>query len=558
MTEAVSRREGRPQLTAFATGLTTYDVRGVCLGSRVRSGTELAAVLARRSFDLVERHGRFELWSAGDRRDRRLRGCGRGRQLPVFRRAISPSLASVSPDPMLRTGLLAAILAALLPAACSKPAENSEIPRARLPKGTSVLFVTLDTTRRDFLSPYGADPRFTPRLSALAARGATFLNAFSQTNNTNPAHLTMMTGLRAADHGVFDNLTLLGDGVDTLPLAFHRAGFETVAFPSVPHVGEGLRWRGYDRLLPAVRELEAHETTERVLTWLSTRDEKRPFFAWVHYWDAHAPYTPPEDVQREFYHGDPYSGGEPFAKRPFFQSGYAPKVVVQWIGQKSDPEYPRAMYAGEIHNIDRELGRVLEFLDRSRGADRCAVIVIADHGESLGEHDIFFDHRGLYETQLHIPFLLRVPGFPAGLRPATRVSQLDLAPTLVELFGVNLEHELRGSSLVPLLRGEPSEALEGRRWLVHEANRNTEVAVRSGRWKLIWPIEKERPGAVPRLFDLEADPAEVHDLSESRGDVVADLSARLRPWIAAGAKAPHHEVAESDAVRRLKALGYVR
>jgi arylsulfatase A-like enzyme len=216
------------------------------------------------------------------------------------------------------------------------------------------------------------------------------------------------------------------------------------------------------------------------------------------------------------------------------------------------------MYAGEIHNLDRELGRVLEFLDRSRQADRTAVVVIADHGESLGEHEIFFDHRGLYETQLHVPFLLRVPGFPAGLRPVTTVSQLDVAPTLAELFGVSLEHELRGSSLVPLLRGEPSEALEGRRWLVHESNRNAEVAVRSGRWKLIWPIEREGPATVPQLFDLEADPAEANDLSRGRRDVVADLSARLRPWIAAGAKERHHEVADSDAMRRLKALGYVR
>src|SRR5690606_34185675 len=134
-----------------------------------------------------------------------------------------------------------------------------------------LLLVTLDTTRRDFLSPYGADPKVTPHLQRLADSGTLFWNAYSQANTTNASHLSIMTGLTLRQHGVFNNRTPVPEEVDTLPEAFHRAGFETAAFPSVAHVGEEFAWRGFDHFFPAAPELDARQATDRILEWLETR-----------------------------------------------------------------------------------------------------------------------------------------------------------------------------------------------------------------------------------------------------------------------------------------------
>lgn len=463
----------------------------------------------------------------------------------------------------LSTGARACVVAVLLTSAviggCG--ASQRQAP-SRGPE--SLLLITLDTTRRDFISPYGADPRLTPNLQELADSGTLFWNAYAQANNTNPAHLTIATGLTLRQHGVFNNRLRLPEDVDTLPEAFSRAGFETAAFPSAPHVGEDFGWRGFDRLVPARRQIDARAATDRILDWLASRDTSRRFFAWLHYWDPHAIYLPPAKIQELFYDGDPYAGSELLAERPHFERRKLGEKMRRWLGRRRDPEWPRAMYAGEVHYMDRELGRLMAYLDRSGLAERTAVFVIADHGESLGEHGIFYGHAGLYETQLHIPFMVRVPGFPGGSRPENLVSQVDVAPTIAELFGVSLRHavpgEPTGVSLVPWLT-DAASARSARTRLVSEHADNLEVAHRRGRWKLIFSVAEDPVlPSRPRLYDLEADPREEHDLSTQRPDILEQLEKGLDPWISLGRvwaseRAPIE--VSPEAIERLRALGYV-
>ncbi len=426
--------------------------------------------------------------------------------------------------------------------------------------GPNVLLITLDTTRADYISPLGADPRITPHLQALADRSSLFTRATSETNVTNPSHLTIMTGLRALEHGVMSNEVPVPESVDTLAQALRRAGYVTAGFPAVPHAGPGMRWPGFDLLYPVGNVIRARINTDRAIAWLRDHDGGA-FFLWVHYFDPHAIYEPPADVASAFYQGAREAGdGPPIASSEFFDRSFAGPYLRSWLGDTRDPEYPRAMYAAEIHYTDREVGRLLADLEAKGYRDDTVVVVVADHGESLGEHEIYYDHVGIYEPQLRIPLIIHAPGFAAS-RSDAAVSTLDVAPTVSELTGAEFRHQVSGLSLVPLMRGEASAAVTGRSPMISQHAKNHAAAVREGPWKLIWPINPAHevlPGK-PELYHLEDDPGELVNLATAEPERVRDLARSLRPWIDLGVAAPDEATHLDDAAReQLKALGYLQ
>jgi arylsulfatase A-like enzyme len=425
------------------------------------------------------------------------------------------------------------------------------------PERKNVLLITLDTTRADFVSCLGGDPRNTPNIDALAARSTLFRNATSETNVTNPSHVTIMSGLRAIEHGVHNNLFTFPEDLDMLPRAMRRAGFRTAGFPAAGHIGPSIGWRGFQEM-PAPNAgstMKAAANTDRALDWLRTKRAKR-FFLWVHYFDPHTLYTPPKAIAREFYDGDPEAGaGEPIAAHPFFERV---SHTVEWLGETRDPEYVRAMYAASLHYADREIGRLLSEMHGMALEHETVVVLTADHGESLGEHDVFYDHRGLYEPSVRIPLIIHVPGLPPTISDEP-VSTLDIAPTVVELMGLEMRHAMSGISLVPVLEGRASPALPERATFVHQHAGNQSVSVRSGPWKLIWPIDSERGvlPAVPELFHLDDDPRELENLAERHPDRVRELRALIEPWIELGA-VPEGETTDmtEEQLEQLRALGY--
>lgn len=421
----------------------------------------------------------------------------------------------------------------------------------------SVLLVTLDTTRADALSCLGAPPGTTPHLDALAARSALFTRALSDSNVTNPSHVSIMTGMRALDHGVLNHTTRVPEGVDTLAEALARAGYATGGFASARHVGPDLGWRGFEALPPVGNERGAKETTDLALDWLGGVGE-RPFFLWAHYWEPHMEYEPPPELARRFYAGDRSAGtGPPLADLPYFR--LLPREgVLRWLGDTRDPAWAPAMYRAEVHVTDAEVGRLLDAV-AARRPGRALVVVTADHGEALGEHGIYYAHTGLYEPQLRVPLIVHVPGL-APLRSDALVSTLDVAPTLAELTGAPLRNAaVSGVSLVPLLRGAPGAPGE-ERTLVHHNAHNAAVAVRRGGWKLIWPIASDHPilGTSPQLFDVARDPAETRDLAAQEPARVAELRDAIEPWIARGPVERRSDHLAPEAVEQLRALGYLR
>jgi len=436
-------------------------------------------------------------------------------------------------------------LAALLPAALLLGACAPAGPLGRLPAGVdaerlNVLLVTLDTTRADRIGAYaralGRPAPSTPRLDALAARGTRFDGAVSVTPLTLPAHATLMTGLLPAAHGVRDNGGFrLAAERRTLAEAFAAAGFRTGGFVSAYVLDR--KWgiaQGFERYFDdfdlaklktsSMGEIQRRgdETVARATAWIDEVAGSGRFFAWVHLYDPHTPYAPPE----------------PFASA-----------------------YPHAPYNGEIAWTDSLVGRLLDHLDQRGLTERTVIVVIGDHGESLGDHGEADHGYFVYDSTQHVPFLLAGPHPRLGGRVIeAAVGQADLAPTLLELTGVagGLEPG-QGRSLVPLLAGEPEPESAPPRgyseiFLPRFHYGWAELrAIRTERWHF---IEAPRP----ELYDLEADPGETTNLAADRRRTTSELRAALaaldatvRP--AAAAAAPLEE--DEETLRALAALGYL-
>lgn len=448
--------------------------------------------------------------------------------------------------------LIAAMGTALAQSPTSAPARARPLPR------WNVLLLTLDTTRADAISCYGADPGLTPNLDRIARSGTRFATAYSAANSTNPSHVSLLTGLPAIRHGVHTNVQPIAPDLQTLPRVFRSAGYFTAAIPAIAHVGPELGWTDFDEMAGVPVELLAEDNTARAIGWLRARRfGNKPFFLWVHYFDPHVLYQPPRRIAEQFYRGDKTTGPSLLTDLPMLRAWDFPRLK-RWLEGVRDPEYPRAMYRGEVHFVDQEIGKLFDYV-RSQGLmNRTVIIVIADHGEGLGEHGIYYDHRGLYEHQVRIPFLVRIPGFPRNHVVREMVGHVDLVPTLAELFQLKVEDPGPGLSLARVLRGEPDPAVAGRDHLVIEAVSNTQVAVRRGGWKLIWPIMPQP--ALPRepeLFDLESDPQELRNLAKERPETVASLRSLIEPWIQRGPAQLDTSNMTKERIEQLRSLGYI-
>jgi arylsulfatase A-like enzyme len=360
-----------------------------------------------------------------------------------------------------------------------------------------VVIVSLDTTRADRLGCYGYEAAKTPHLDGLADEAALFENAISPVPTTLPSHSTIFTGLYPQDHGVRYNLVFnLGPEAVTLAEVLAEAGFETAGFPSafVLQSRYGLD-QGFDTYAepPGARPtpeepyaqngLPAGMIVDRALSWLDEHLDDGRQFLWLHFYDPHAPYSPPFPYSSEF------------------------------------RDHP---YDGELAYADAQLGRLLERLRRDPEWSRTLLIVVGDHGEGLHEHGERFHANLVYETTQHVPLIIRAPGASA-VRVAEPVSLVDLMPTVLDYVGIDFPGEVRGTTLRDGIEG----GSVGRRDIYFESLAGSlnygwaELrGVRYGEWKLI-------DSELPELFQLREDPGEIENLAELETQQVEDLRAYL-------------------------------
>jgi arylsulfatase A-like enzyme/Tfp pilus assembly protein PilF len=381
----------------------------------------------------------------------------------------------------------------------SQPEANADSPRP------SILLVTLDTTRADSVG-YESEAVETPALDALAARGLVFSQAWTTVPMTLPAHTSMLTGLYASEHGIRENSRFLDDDRTLLAERLRDAGYATAAFISGYPLKKrfGLA-RGFDHYDDEVgkgnSERAAGPTTERALAYLQSRP-RGPVFMWVHYFDPHDPYEPPE----------------PFRSR-----------------------YPSSPYLGEIAAMDHELGKLLEAFEARNAGGESRILVVGDHGEGLGDHGEMLHGNLLYRGVMRVPMIAAGSGIRTGAVD-TPVSVRRVFDTILAWAGLDSDFDL----LAPdeeVVMGEALKPFLQYGW-------QPQVMAIRGDIKVIQAGETE-------VYDLRSNPAESDDLA-GKVEIDREIAAAITSY----ALVPALDQAspgslDEEIVQQLAVLGYV-
>lgn len=430
-----------------------------------------------------------------------------------------------------------------------------EMPAAGLTP-PSIILLTLDTFRADHLSCVSPSAPLTPTLDSLALAGTLFTTAVATSQATTPSHISIMTGLYCFAHGVYQNSRGVSDQAVTLAELLGHAGYRTMGAVSVTHLNPDVAnlGQGFELFLPSrwpgpEGEPADLRTTEVVRALLTSRDS-RPLFLWVHYFDPHTPYSPPQEV--------PLPAGVPRLGTVRYADGMGMVRHDSLTGQVLDPDGEIARYRGEVAFLDAEIGRLLNRLRLMGMLDRAVVAVAGDHGEGLGEHGVYFEHAGMYEPILRVPLILSGYGIPAGERIDARVSTVSLMPTLATLAGIGDLPPCYGRNLIEEVRRRREATDEP---IFAESSGRKICAAWEGSRKLIWvPGSKQTDWTMPQrvmFFDLADDPAESRNALEGN----EEAATRLRDLWGDHARTPlvRLQPREGSAdIRKLEALGYVQ
>ncbi len=399
----------------------------------------------------------------------------------------------------------------------------------------NLVVITLDTTRADRLGAYGYQRAGTPNVDGLAQDGVLFEHASTAAPLTLPAHSTLFTGRFPPEHGVRDNGGyFLNESEQTLAEVLKARGYATAGFIAAYVLDS--KWgiaQGFDTYFDdfdlskykvmsmGAIQRPGNEVVDRALPWID-QHHASPFFAWIHLYDAHTPYTPPEPY-KSLYPGDPYQG--------------------------------------EISFADAQVGRVVSLLRERSLLESTVVVVMGDHGESLNDHGEAGHGFFVYESTMHVPLVISAPfSTMRGRRVGDSVRSADVMPTVLDLLGVPkpANDVIDGVSVAPLMAGAQAElgleAYAEAVYPLHHFGWSELRALRQGRYKVI-------AAPRPELYDLQDDPTETRNLFPDRralGDLMLGRLAQMEAHFRASLPARSEAVEiDPDAKARLAALGYV-
>jgi len=441
-------------------------------------------------------------------------------------------------DPQKSSAFISLVILISLSHACAKrpePATEKKPVVAAPRQDINVLLITLDTLRADYVSCYGSKSVSTPAIDGLAARGVRFARAIAQVPLTTPSHASILTGTYPQVHGVRDmGGFVLEKDVPTIATILGQAGFDTAAFVGSAvlnrHYGldrgfatyaDQMKGESASQKLPGVvAEVRGEVVTRRALDWLEKHETSSPgkkFFVWVHYYDPHFPYDPPE----------PYRS-----------------------------QHARNLYAGEVAYTDAQVGRLIGWLSEAGLLDRTLVVLLADHGESLGEHGEYTHGVFLYDSTVLIPMIIAGPGIPSGRAVPQQVRSIDVEPTIADLLSLPAGDKAQGVSL-------KSSLIEGRDPRSNYCYMETLYpktshgwselrGMRTDEWKLIVAPK-------PELYRFMDDPAEVKNVIAGHPADADRLQKKV--WEVAGPPQSLGKLepkpVDDERRRELDALGYV-
>ncbi len=456
----------------------------------------------------------------------------------------------------------------------------------------NVILIVLDTVRADRMSLYGHHRDTTPRLKEWARTASVFTRAVSSSNFTLPSHASLLTGLNVGRHGAHRTKRnphgqALPPGRRTIAQSLSALGYRTgaiLANYAYLNTGFGLD-RGFDvydcgaitaplrpdrpyflrfaaarmfrgtALAPDLEReaLRAPEINRRALAILKgLRSSGAPFFLFMNYMDAHQ--RAPTHLFQRFDAGGP--------SRPL---AYRRDLGLELLRRRhrlsrEDREYYRADYDNALGYLDSHLGSLLARIRELGLEENSMIIVTSDHGESLGDHDLMGHGITLYQSEIHVPLIIKYPGQAQGAVETIPAGGADIVPTILDVAGQAEDPSLDGRSLRRLQslpgRAVINEAYGPQPNPHHPSLPENQWAIRSGDWKLI-----EGDSGSPQLHDLSRDPAETSDLFRQDHPVAAGLRARLRAWrglVARSRDSSPGGALAPDTLERLKALGYVQ
>jgi arylsulfatase A-like enzyme len=422
----------------------------------------------------------------------------------------------------------------------------------------NILLITIDTLRSDYLSCYGNSIIKTPHIDQVAKEGVLFTHAITPIPITGPSHISLMTSLLPRTHGA---------RVNGIPYKLERIvfaeimksyGYHSAAFISsypLKVYNSGLH-KGFDiydesfgffdfnfslllvrflnriDLLPVRLEQKAEETNNKAIRWLE-KNYNKPFFLWIHYFDPHYPYDPPES----------------------YNTIYRNKSVI------TENDLQKALYGGEISYTDEYIGKLINQLKTLNIYDDTLLIITADHGESLGEHNFYYDHSEfLYEQLIRVPLIMRYPPLlPRNKIINEQVQIIDILPTVLSILNIDTTYQFDGQDLLSLFNKTDVQSKDLNFALAEtfspEATINR-TAIRTNRWKLI--INK---GAQDELYNLEDDPDELINLSNEERAVKQILYEKLQDMMSSIPQFDPNLLEtdiDHDRLNKLRSLGYLQ
>lgn len=446
---------------------------------------------------------------------------------------------------------------------------------------SGLILISLDTLRADQLGALGGPPDVSPNIDKFLRDSFSFGRAYAQYPNTPVSHASLFTGLYPHHHGVYETSPWLKRNSLASILAGH--GYFTAAITENAYVssdfGFDLGFDWYDNGVSATTNADddllgtAAVTFKKAKTWLTRYGHNRRFFLFLHTYEVHAPYVPKDkeawayvDKINPGYEG-PFKKGYPGGLSELIHNtGHSPL-------SEDDLRRVQALYLGEVNHLDRVFNDFLAFLRRSfPEGKRPLVVVFSDHGEEFGEHGKLGHGETLHGQALHVPLAFHQPGIIPPGESNVNVELVDVLPTILDLLDIPADERFDGATLGPLIFGEeslpPDRAAHAelktawgdcRRLGLDDRCRVNRLGIRTDRFSLI-------TSAIPsgeHLYDLASDPQELHDVSESHGQELADLRDRLAAYAGEGGESGHAgtpELAEpeiDEATRdRLRALGY--
>jgi len=438
----------------------------------------------------------------------------------------------------------------------------------KITNSPNILFILIDALRAKNLGCYGYSKPTSPNIDNLAREGILFENTFSCSNVTDASLTTIFSGMYPMAHGILghggrwrgrpvgkvDTRKLDESGIRLLPEILKARGYATLAvdwlgrwhrrgynyYSGMLHEAKPLRFplrqvegrlnlasRRYANFQKSTIIDDAHLVTKHAKN-LIAKNYDRKFFLFLHYWDLHWPYAAPA----------------PFYKN-ISSKGIGRKVLNLlrttkggWRRNRRILDERITRYDASISYVDHEIGVLVNALEKYGILDQTLVVLTSDHGESLTEHGIYFEHHGLYDVSIHVPLIFRHSAFPKNKRIAGFVQHFDLVPTILDFLGLDKERRFDGESVMRLIQEETSELHSA--VFAEEALYQRKRAIRTADYKYIQALSQEGAmcqrckcihGGIEELYDLNIDPEERQNIIEKKPSLAGELKERISRWI---------------------------